>query len=211
MESGLVRSKGIDSDRFELLQQKILNSVSKHNCYSIKDLVVELRHTYSKSLSIEEIQNAVRSLECDKKITLLEPGINGHFFHYIIRSYNCLSFWLITAVTCLMMSIVFLLPNIEPWSYIRVITGLIFSLYIPGSAFVQLLFVHRNMEQTEQIVLSIGLSIASVSIIGLILKYALLGLTVESAVISIGMLSIALSAIANYRHFICSKRANGYL
>src|SRR5919112_876864 len=210
MEPDLVQSKSIDSDRSELLQQRILRSVATHKCYSIKDLVVELQHTYSKSLSMEEIQHAVKKLENDKKITLLEPGINGHFFHYIMRGYNGVSLWLTTAATCLMMTIVFLLPNIEPWSYMRMITGAIFVLYIPGNALLQLLFVHRNIEHTEQMVLSIVLSIALISIIGLMLKYVLLGLTAESAVISIGILSITLSAVANYSHFLYSKRANDY-
>ena len=211
MEPDLVQSKSIDSHRSELLQQRILKYVATHKCYSIKDLVVELQHTNSKSSSIEEIQRAVKKLENDKKIMLFEPGTNGHFFHYITRGYNGLSLWLTTAATCLMMTIVFLLPNIEPWSYMRMITGVIFVLYIPGNALLQLLFAHRNIEQTEQMVLSIGLSIALISIIGLMLKYLMLGPTIESAVISIGVLSIILSAVANYSHFLYSKKANDYL
>src|SRR5215208_1683094 len=211
MESDLVQSKSIDSDRSELLQQRILDSVATHKCYSIKDLVIELQHTYSKSLSIEEIQNAVKNLESEKKITLLEPGTKGRFLDYIMSGYNGLSLWLTTAATCLIMAMVFLLPNIEPWSYMRMITGAVFVLFIPGNPLVQLLFAHRKMEQIEQMVLSVGLSIALISIIGLMLKYILLALTVESAVISIGMLSITLSAVANYSHFLYSKRANDYL
>ena len=210
MESDLVQSKSIDSDRSELLQQRILNSVATHKRFRVKDLVVELQHTYSESLSIEEIQNAVKKLESEKKIMLLEPGTKGHFFDYILRSYNGLSLWLTTAATCLIMALVFLLPNIEPWSYMRMIIGAVFVLFIPGNALVQLLFAHRNMEQTEQMVLSVGLSIALISIIGLMLKYILLALTVESAVISIGILSITLSAVANYSHFLCAKRADDY-
>jgi hypothetical protein len=210
MESDLVQSKSIDSDRSELLQQRILNSVATHKRFRVKDLVVELQHTYSESLSIEEIQNAVKKLESEKKIMLLEPDTKGHFFDYILRSYNGLSLWLTTAATCLIMALVFLLPNIEPWSYMRMITGAVFVLFIPGNALVQLLFAHRNMEQTEQMVLSVGLSIALISIIGLMLKYILLALTVESAVISIGILSITLSAVANYSHFLCAKRADDY-
>ena len=211
MESDLVQSKSIDSDRFELLQQRILNSVAMHKSFRVKDLVVELQHTYSESLSIEEIQNAVRKLESEKKITLLEPGIKGRFFDYITRSYNGLSLWLTTAATCLIMALVFLLPNIEPWSYVRMISGAVFVMFIPGNALVQLLFAHRNMEQTEQMVLSVGLSIAVICIIGLMLKYILSALTVESAVISIGILSITLSAVANYRHFLSSKKSEDYL
>jgi hypothetical protein len=211
MESDLVQSKNIDSDRCELLQERILKSVATHKCYSIKDLVVELQHTYSESVSIEEIQHAVKKLENDKKITLLEPGVNGHFLKYIIRGYNALSLWLTTATTCLMITMVFLLPNVESWSYVRMITGAIFVLYIPGNALLQLLFATRNIEETEQIVLSIGLSMALVSITGLALKYLQLGLTTESVVISIGILSIILSAVANYSCFIYSKKANDYL
>jgi NADH:ubiquinone oxidoreductase subunit 6 (subunit J) len=207
MESDLVQSKSIDSDRFELLQQRILNSVAMHKSFGVKDLVVELQHTYSESLSVEEIQNAVKKLESEKKITLLEPGTKGHFFNYVIRSYNGLSLWLTTAATCLIIALVFLLPNIEPWSYMRMITGAVFVLFIPGNALVQLLFGHRNMEQTEQMVLSVGLSIALICIIGLMLKYILSALTVESAVISIGMLSITTSAVANYSHFLSSKKS----
>jgi uncharacterized membrane protein len=172
---------------------------------------VELQHAYNKSLSIEEIRRAVKKLENDKKIMLVEPGTNGYFLDYIMRGYNGLSLWLTTAATCLMMTIVFLLPNIGLWYYMRMVAGVIFVLYIPGNALLQLLFAHRNIEQTEQVVLSIGLSIALISIIGLMLKYLVLGLTVESAVISIGVLSIILSAVANYSHFLYSKKANDYL
>src|SRR5919112_2183974 len=211
MESDLVQSKSIDSERSELLQQRILDSVAMHKCYSVKDLVVELQHTSTKPLSIEEIQNAVKKLEREKKITLLGPGTKGPFFHYIMRSYNGLSLWLTTAATCLITAMVFLLPSIEPWSYMRIITGAVFVLFIPGNALVQLLFAHRNMEQTAQMVLSVGLSIALVSIIGLMLKYILLALTVESAVVSIGMLSITFSAVASYNQFLSSKGSNDYL
>ncbi len=211
MESGLVQSKSIDSDRSEILKQRILDSVARHKSYSVKDLVVELQHTYGKSLSIEEIQSIVKKLESEKKITLVEPGTTGNFLIYIIRSYNGVSLWLTIAATFLVMAIVFLLPNIEPWSYMRMITGAVFILFIPGNTFFQLIFSHRNMDLTDQIVLSVGLSLALISITGLTVKYIFLVLTVESAVISIGILSITLSAVANYRHFLCSKRANDSL
>jgi hypothetical protein len=211
MESDLVQPKSIDSDRSQLLQQRILDCISTHKSCSVKDLVFELQHTCSESLSIEEIQSAVKKLESEKKITLLGPGTKGHFFDYIMRSYNGLPLWLTAAATSLIMALVFLLPNTEPWSYMRMITGAVFVLFIPGNALVQLLFAHRNIEQTEQMVLSVGLSIAIISIIGLMLKYILFALTVELAVISIGMLSITLSAVANYSHFLSSKRANDYL
>jgi hypothetical protein len=211
MESDLVQSKSIDPDGSELLQQRILDYVATHKCCRVKDLLAQLQHTYSESLSTEEIQNAVKKLESKKKITLLVPGANRDFLHYVTRSFNGLSLWLTIAATCLVVAVIFLLPDTETWSYMRMMTGAVFVLFIPGNALVQLLFANRNMEQTEQMILSVGLSIALISLIGLMLKYILLALTVESAVISIGTLSIILSAVANYSRFLYSKRVNDYL
>ncbi len=209
MEPDLVQSKSIDAERSKLLQQRILDSVATHKCFRVKDLVVQLQRTYNESMSIEEIQSAVKKLESEKKIILLEPGTEGHFLQYLIKSYNGLSLWLTAAATCSIITLIFLLPSIEPWSYMRMIAGAVFVMFIPGNALVQLLFANRNMEQTEQIVLSVGLSIAVVCIIGLMLKYVLSALTVESAVISISMLSITISVVANYSHFLSSKKSEG--
>lgn len=210
MESGLVQSKNVGSDRSELLQQRILDAVATHKRYKVKDLVTELQQTFDRSLSLEEIQDAMKKLEREKRIILLEPVTKEDFLHYIIRSYDSLFFWLRIAATCFALTVIFFLPNVEPWSYIRILIAVVFVLFLPGNALVQLLFAHRNMEQTEQMVLSVGLSIAIVSIIGLVLKYTPLGLTVQSAVISISILSITLFLIAEYSCFLHAKRASVY-
>ena len=210
MESDSVQSKGVDLDRSELLQQRILDATATHECYKVKDLVTELQQTFDRSLSLEEIQDAMKKLEREKRIILLEPVTKEDFLHYIIRSYDSLFFWLRIAATCFALTVIFFLPNVEPWSYIRIPTAVAFVLFLPGNALVQLLFAHRNMEQTEQMVLSVALSMAIVAIIGLILKYTLLGLTVQSVVISISILSITLFLVAKYGSFLHAKRASVY-
>jgi Protein of unknown function (DUF1616) len=211
MESDSVQSKGVDLDRSELLQQRILDAAAAtHKCYKVKDLVTELQQTFDRSLSLEEIQDAVKKLEREKRIILLEPVTKEDFLHYTIRSYDSLCFWLRIAATCFALTVIFFLPNVEPWSYIRILTAVVFVLFLPGNALVQLLFAHRNMEQTEQIVLSVALSMAIVSIIGLILKYMPLGLTVQSVAISVSILSITLFLVAKYGRFLHAKRASVY-
>lgn len=85
-------------------------------------------------------------------------------------------------------------------------TAVVFVLFIPGNALVQLAFARRYIGHSEQIVLSVGLSMAIVSLVGLLLKYSPLGLTAGSAVICIGVLSIALLITAKYRHFLHKRR-----
>jgi Protein of unknown function (DUF1616) len=174
----------------------------------VRDLVTELQQTYDGALSLEEIQDALKKLERKKRIILLEPATKGRFLHYITGSYNGLLFWLRIAATSLTLTVIFFLPDIEPWSYIRILTAVVFVLFLPGNALVQLLFAHRKIADAEQIVLSIGLSMAIVSMIGLILKYTLLGLTVESVVISISILSITSFFVAEYNHFLHARRAS---
>jgi hypothetical protein len=210
MESDSVQSKGVDLDRSELLQQRILDAAATDKCYKVKDLVTELQQTFDRSLSLEEIQDAMKKLEREKRIILFEPVTKDDFLHYIIRSYDSLSFWLRIAATCFALTVIFFLPNVEPWSYIRIPTAIAFVLFLPGNALVQLLFAHRNTEQTEQMVLSVALSMAIVSIIGLILKYTPLGITVQSVVISISILSITLFLVAKYGRFLHAKRAIVY-
>jgi Protein of unknown function (DUF1616) len=210
MESDSVQSKGVDLDRSELLQQRILDAAATHKCYKVKDLVTELQQTFDRSLSSEEIQNAMKKLEREKRIILLEPVTKEDFLHYTIRSYDSLFFWLRIAATCFALTLIFFSPNVEPWSYIRILTAVVFVLFLPGNALVQLLFAHRNMEQTDQMVLSVVLSMAIVSIIGLILKYTPLGLTVQSVAISISILSITLFLVAKYGRFLHAKRVSVY-
>src|SRR5918992_2599038 len=105
MESDSVQSKGVDLDRSELLQQRILDAAATDKCYKVKDLVTELQQTFDRSLSLEEIQDAMKKLEREKRIILFEPVTKDDFLHYIIRSYDSLSFWLRIAATCFALTV----------------------------------------------------------------------------------------------------------
>ena len=87
-----------------------------------------------------------------------------------------------------------------PSFVLRIILGLPFLLYFPGYSLILALFPKKDqIDGIERFALSFGLSIAVVPLIGLILNYTPLGITLESTLYSItGFIFIA-SIIASLR------------
>lgn len=99
------------------------------------------------------------------------------------------------ALIFLITIIVFLPSNI-----FRIIFGLPVVLFFPGHALILTLFPKRDqISNIERIALSFGTSIVIVSLIGLILNYTPLGITVESTLYSIAGFSFLTSVIAWFR------------
>jgi uncharacterized membrane protein len=83
--------------------------------------------------------------------------------------------------------------NFYPWVYLRNVFGIIFVLFLPGYAFNKALFPVNisaktpsgDFETIERFALSIGMSIALVSIVGLVLYYSPFGLNLTAVVLSL--------------------------
>ena len=107
---------------------------------------------------------------------------------------------------CIFWSIV-VLPTVllnlnEP---IRIILGLPFILFIPGYLLLFVLFPKRNDDRgitvSERLILSFGLSIALVSLIGFALNYTPWGIHLESVLLSLLFYVLAMGAIALIRWY----------
>lgn len=84
-----------------------------------------------------------------------------------------------------------------PSIIVRVIFGLPFVLFFPGYSLILALFPKKDrMGNIERVALSFGLSIAVVPLIGLILNYTPLGITLYSTLYSVAGFIFALSLIA---------------
>jgi uncharacterized membrane protein len=97
--------------------------------------------------------------------------------------------------------------SMYPWAYIRNFVGIVFVLFLPGYAFVKV-FLEQNftidkaskdIEAIEQIALSIGSSIALVSLVGLLLYYSPWGLNLETSVLTISAITLSLGAVGIIR------------
>lgn len=88
----------------------------------------------------------------------------------------------------------------------RIVLGLLFILFFPGYTLIAALFPKKSdLGTVERIALCFGLSIAIVSLIGLILNYTPLGIRLDPVVSSIASFTIIASTIALYRRRILPK------
>jgi len=79
-----------------------------------------------------------------------------------------------------------------PLVYARYILASLLIIYLPGSCLVRALFPTREVFSVEQIALSMVISIAEVSILGLVLNYTHWGITQTS--MSLGLLVLTLTS-----------------
>lgn len=95
-------------------------------------------------------------------------------------------------VLALVFAILFFPSNVA-----RVILGLPFVLFFPGFVLVAALYPRKNhLEGVQRLALSLGLSIAVVSLIGLALNGTPWGITLESVLYSIAAFVLAMSVVA---------------
>ena len=99
-------------------------------------------------------------------------------------------------VSTILMMVIFLLPDI---TFIRIILGLPFILFLPGYVFIATLFPGREIDWIERIALSFGLSIAIVPLIGLGLNYTPFGIRLVPITVSIYIFIILFSTSAYIR------------
>ena len=85
---------------------------------------------------------------------------------------------------------------------LRIALGLLFVLFLPGYAFIAVLFPRdRDLDASERIALGFGMSIAIVPLIGFILNYTPWGISPGPVLISVASFIVIVSVIAMYRRW----------
>ncbi len=175
------------------LSKAILNVVNEKKPQSIKQLVKILQETFNTPES--EILKIVLELQAQGSISLEDQNINSQNLVSFVTG-GGLWYFLTIAIGAITATLVFTVPeNFYPWIYGRNFLGLIFVLFLPGYAFVKAIFpialpslgktASKEIVIIERLVLSVGSSIALISIVGLLLYYSPWGLSLPSIVISL--------------------------
>lgn len=193
-----------DTVRKQLLQRMVIDAMEKQGYRKVKDLVNALQQT-NKLITFEEIRETIAELRKEKKVTLLEPLVEVSFSKHITSFSAVMPFWLTIAVTTTCILSIYLLPPDSVWSLVRIVVGMIFVLFIPGYLLVQLLYPGKEMDTIERLALSLGLSLALTSLIGLILNYTPWSIRLEPMVILLSLFSITLALSATYRVFLLRR------
>lgn len=110
---------------------------------------------------------------------------------------------LVNILSVLLVAVIAFFPN----SSTRVILGLPFILFFPGYILICALFPRKkDLDIVERSALSMGLSIAVTSLIGLILTYTPFGIRLYSVTFSLLSFILLMSAVGGYRRKIISPK-----
>jgi len=116
-------------------------------------------------------------------------------------------YWIMIALTLVSSMAVLVIGEVGTLAYIRYVSASLLVLFLPGYALLraispsnaQTLGEPNNMYSITRLSLSIVLSIAIVSVIGLILDFSPLGVTLDSLVLSLSLFTVIFSTIALFR------------
>ena len=127
-----------------------------------------------------------------------------------LKTGEAIWYWLTIAAGLITVVLVFTIAeSVYPWIYARNLFGVIFVLFLPGYTFTRALFQDNifkgsskgDLEIIVQIVLSVGMSITLVSIVGLLLYYSPWGLDLAAIVFSLLVLTFVFSTVAVVREY----------
>ena len=147
-------------------------------------------------------------MQDEDSIKLRKLGLQSPTLTTYLKSSAAIWYWATIIVGGLAVAFVFIISeNDFPWIYIRNVLGIFFVFFLPGYAFLKVISTNNeqsktskeNLENIELIVLSIGMSIALVSIMGLLLYYSPWGLDLYSIVFFLFGFSLVFSTIAIIR------------
>lgn len=110
-------------------------------------------------------------------------------------------YWTTVFLTAFTMLIV-LLSNSESADliiYVRQILGLIFVVWFPGYTIVRAILPRGKLKNTERIALSLGMSLASVALVGLLLSYTPSGVSIVPVTLGLFALTMTCATAAVLR------------
>jgi hypothetical protein len=193
----------------ESIKDVIIKIVKEQKPETARQLIRFVQKT--TNLSEKEIVTLLNQLEAEDKIhfNMKRELASASIGTYLFTSESAW-YWTIIAVAIATAISVFTIPqDWYPLAYVRNVLGVIFVLFLPGYAFIKALFPAKlpiktsseNLDTIERVALSIGMSIALTSIVGLILYYTPLGIGLTPITLSLLALTAALATAAVAREY----------
>lgn len=186
----------------------ILEVVETKRPKNVKDLI-ELVQKQAGNASIAEITAEIKNLQHKQLIALESPTAPSpkELKSSLVSRMNAW-FWITLTLTALTFASVLLVPaDAVPLSYLRYLFGFIFVIFLPGYCLTETLFPKKDaLDIIERVTLSVGLSFAVTALVGLLLSFTPIGLTLPTALSALGLLVIALALVAFSRKYTISKQ-----
>ncbi|MGI0029789.1 MAG: DUF1616 domain-containing protein [Nitrososphaera sp.] len=206
MEPNSDPSQIAESERGELIERMVMDIMHKHDCRRVSDIVVNLQRL-DKEIGVDEIHSAVRRLEVTGSINLSEEKPAVSFLSDLTHVGTNARFWVAVAASAAILIAIYVLPQGEPWVATRWIAGAIFLFVIPGYTITNLFIPRNRLSTIERVAISVGLSLATVVLIGIILSYSPVGVRIEPIVISIALFNVVIALLAAEKDYSMRERA----
>ena len=201
MESNQDTGQIADTERGELIERMVLDIMHRQNLTRVRDVVVNLQK-FDKFLTGEEIHDAARRLERRGEINLSEEKINHSFFRNLADLEANAPFWIAIAACSAMLVTAFLLPLEGSWLALKRVSSAVFLIIIPGYAMTNAFIARNRLSYVERIAVSIGLSLATVAVVGMVLAYGVSGISLEPVTGSLAAIITVLAFIGAYKDFV---------
>jgi hypothetical protein len=191
-------------------KETIIDIVKTQKPRTTKELV---QLTIEKTgLPEQNITNLILQLENENRLKFTTQTNQPTDIKQYIKSKKAIWFWITIALSVSTVAAVFSIgEEAYPLTYVRQILGIIFVLFLPGYAFIKLLFPSKMpvifnanieiMDNIERIALSLGMSLALVPMVGLILNYTPWGIRLAPITISLLSLTLIFAAAAVIREY----------
>lgn len=154
-----------------------------------------------KGVSGAEAAKMLYRMRVEGEVMLVDPDPPRSPLGYLFSLYSAW-YWLVMAAIALLFSTIYILPQIPPYSWVRVAVGFIASLYLPGYAFIEALYPQRTeLEELERFALSVGLSLALTPLTGFVLNYTPWGIRLDPITVSLSLLTASLGLAAVIRKY----------
>jgi hypothetical protein len=182
------------------IEKVILEVLDTNHPDNVRELILLVQKQVDAST--EEIQQQIKSLHKQGLLDLEDPTTHQPFFRFVFQKPN-LWFWVIIAISGLSFGSILLIPeNQIPLSYVRYSFGFVLVAFLPGFCLTETLFPKKQaLDLIERVTFSIGLSFATTALVGLLLSFTPFGLTLSTALPTLGGLVIALAVVALIRKY----------
>lgn len=182
----------------EYLEKAVKDTALSLGNPTVSELVSTL--VQEKGLKSKDATRAVYVLWKKGELELAEANPPSTLSSYAFHLEN-LWFWGLTALVAITLSVVFLV-NSSVLIYLRYALGGVFLLFLPGAMMLAALYSKEGeLGELERVVLSIGLSLAVVPLVGLALNYTPWGITLAPIMVSLAIFTEALGIAAFVKKF----------
>ena len=138
----------------------------------------------------------------ERKIEIVDPNPPKAFIEYLVRLDHSIWFWITVCLPIFASVSIIFSNNMPGMLYLRYILGIVYVLFLPGYVTIEALYHNKKeLSPLEKLTISIGISLAITSLVGLALNYTPWGISPNQFVMAMTFYVIAMAFLASRRMY----------